>query len=114
MLGRGQRRILELQTTIAEKTWKTTNDKIVLELFQPRMEIYDAISVVVRNAHTKLRPDEQSDQLYFEFLQATARAQFYFGDDVNAYLEKLRNLIIDIEEVNTTMSNPQNLDIRPR
>jgi hypothetical protein len=108
-LGRSQREISQLQATIADKTWKTANDKIVLELFQPRMEIYDAITAVVRKSHTgNSRPDEQLDQLYFEFLQATARAQFYFGEDVAAYLEKLRNLIIDIEEINTIMSDPAN------
>src|SRR4051812_40867078 len=66
MLGRSQRKIAELQAAIAERTWKTANDKIVLELFQPRMEIYDAVSAVVGKSHTGKPPP---NELYFEFSQ---------------------------------------------
>lgn len=104
-LGRSQRRISELQAAVADKTWRAANDKIVLELVEARIAIFEAISAVVAKSHIgKPKPYE----LYFEFSHAAARAPFYFGDDVLSYLEKLRNLIIEIEETNEIMSDTSN------
>ncbi|MGJ5075506.1 hypothetical protein [Bradyrhizobium oligotrophicum] len=73
---------------IAYLQWVTAHQKIVLELFDKRLEAFRAIqeglSPVMRNATT-------TQQEFTAFVMAVERCRFLFGNDVSTYLRGLRS-----------------------
>lgn len=103
-LGSSQVTIANLQAGIALRTWRTANEKIVLDLFEKRIAIYEqireAIGPITRSGQTK-------DEDIYRFGQAIDRVQFFFGPDVTAYLETLRISLIN-HQLACTMSAENN------
>ncbi|MER8581727.1 hypothetical protein NKG95_24060 [Mesorhizobium sp. M1423] len=71
---------------IAYRQWRTAHSRLVLDLFEKRLAVYErtrrAVSVV--NTHGKASPDAEAD-----LLAAMNSAEFLFGKDVRDYLQKL-------------------------
>ncbi|MGM4870655.1 hypothetical protein AB7645_05440 [Bradyrhizobium sp. 956_D2_N1_5] len=72
---------------VAYLQWITAHQKIVLELFEKRLEafrdIQKAIVPIMRNGAI-------TNEEFFAFAAAVERCRFLFGDDVHHYLAGLR------------------------
>ncbi|MCK1400118.1 hypothetical protein IVB45_18525 [Bradyrhizobium sp. 4] len=88
------------QVAVAERAWQTSNEKIVLDLFDKRLSIIEdvrsLIGEVVRNGRA---PDEH----YYRWLRATDRVSYFFGPEVEAYIERLRQSLIKLEHANSML-----------
>ena len=55
-LGQSQISVAKTQAEIAERNWQTSNEKIVLELFERRLAIYEEIRGVIGESAQAVRP----------------------------------------------------------
>jgi hypothetical protein len=93
-LGRSQIAAAQNQATVANKNWQTENERVVLELFERRLAIFEGIRNVIAQVLRTGKPDNAT---YFEYVKAIDTAPYFFGPEVNEYLEELRILIIDLQ-----------------
>ena len=91
---------------VAYFQWRTAENKTVLDLFEERYAIYDAVRKAVAHMLRDLNgfgpQDEQT------FLTAKHRAYFYFGDDVEQYLEQLWHDILNGKAADSQLSASPN------
>ncbi|MCK1320423.1 hypothetical protein IVA94_05730 [Bradyrhizobium sp. 156] len=100
MLGSSQAEAARLQAEVAKQNWQTENERVVLELFDCRIAIFEAIRHVVAKTMSSGQPD---DGTLYEYAEAIEKAPFYFGPDVNEYLERIRIVIIDLMDSNSAI-----------
>ena len=67
---------------------RTAQQKAVLDLFDKRFKIYETVKNCVDQVGTN--PEDFGNERQKEFLKAVNEAYFFFDDDVNSYLERLR------------------------
>jgi hypothetical protein len=99
-LGSSQAESARLQVDVAKRNWQTANERVVLELFERRIAIYESIRHVVAKAMTTGQPNHVELR---EYEEAIDRAPFYFGPEVNEYLKRMRIVIIDLEASNSAI-----------
>jgi hypothetical protein len=87
---------------IAGAQWYTAHRKTVMDVFDRRLEIYNAMRDVVSKVMQRGSCD---DQLLFDFDKATDRVPFLFGKAVNAYVGRLRHDLIDLQLTSTMMQS---------
>jgi hypothetical protein len=96
-LGQSQISVAKTKAAIAERNWQTSNERIVLELFERRLAIYEeireAIGEVVRSGFAR-------DAELNRFDKATDRVPYFFGAEVQAYLKTLREHLVDLDRAN--------------
>jgi hypothetical protein len=82
------------QLAIGRLQARAANDKIVLDLFERRLNVYSQVRAVIRKILTqgKVQPTES-----FDFLAAMDGASFLFGAEVTDYLRTLYEAILDVE-----------------
>jgi hypothetical protein len=72
-------------TTLARRQWKTSQNKLKMDLFEKRYSIYKAtnefIVSVMSSGHT-------DDDLLFKFRAATKEAKWLLNNDIATYLDK--------------------------
>jgi hypothetical protein len=84
--------------------WRTAEQKAVLDLFDRRRAIYDVVhSCVLQMISSSPGFDQQRET---EFLRAKEQAYFFFGDDVQTYLEQLWQDIIDVRAADEEQKGP--------
>lgn len=83
--------IAAIAALIAYFQWITAHQRIVLDLFERRMEAFNAIEFAIAQTLTDSEPSHEAIQ---NFLQAEAVARFLFGDDVCKELEAFRDNIV--------------------
>jgi hypothetical protein len=92
--------------------WRTAQNKAVLDLFGQRHEIYEAIRTavakIVSNSQTFGSQDEHA------FLVAKHRAYFFFGSDVDQYLEQLWRAIVDVTSADSELRATTNQQERAK
>lgn len=102
-LGHAQISVAETQADIARRNWETANEKVVLELFERRLAIYDAIRDIIGEVtRTGVSPDE----ILHKYFKALDHVPYFFGEEVQNYLESVRLLMIDLNLANTMMEDP--------
>ena len=104
-LGSSQISVARTQAEIAERNWQTSNEKIVLELFERRLKIYEDIRDVIGEI---MRSGEASNDVFFRYGIAIDRVPYFFGPNVQAYLEQIRIHIIDLHLANQMMADHNN------
>lgn len=67
--------------------WRTAQTKTALEMFDRRYRIYRDLRHVITEFSQGLNFSLDMQRAY---LDAQSRARFYFGEDVEGYLEKMR------------------------
>jgi hypothetical protein len=74
--------------------WRTAQQKVVLDLFDRRLDTYTAL----RNVVSKIMASSNAatNETSFEFLKALGRAEFLFGPEVIEHLKKIDLAISDI------------------
>jgi hypothetical protein len=100
-----------LASVIGALQWYTAHRKTILDLFDRRMDVYNAIRQVITKVNTSGRCD---DATLFEFDQAIDRAPFLFGKDVTQYLTKMRTQLIELNLCVSMMETPQRQAFIPR
>jgi hypothetical protein len=87
---------------IAYRQWKTAHQRLVFDLFERRMKLYDdarnALGVVLRTGNA---PNDQ----IAEFSEVSERAKFLFGDEVYACTDKTRSAIITLQEAKSMLQS---------
>ncbi|MCK1595477.1 hypothetical protein [Bradyrhizobium sp. 164] len=90
------------QVEVAEKSWATANEKIVLDLFDKRLAIFEEIRSIISEV---VRNGTAPTELHFRYVRAIDRVPYFFGGEVQAYLEQLRLHLLDLDLSNTMMEN---------
>jgi hypothetical protein len=82
---------------IALFQWRTAQHKVVLDLFDRRMETYTSL----RNIVTKVigSSSAATTEISFEFHRAMHRAEFLFGDEIGEHLKRIDAAINEIRIV---------------
>jgi hypothetical protein len=96
-LGQSQISIAKTQADIAERNWQTSNERIVLELFERRLAIYEEIREAIGEV---VRSGVAADAELEGFDKATDRVPYFFGVDVQAYLKTVRTNLIALDRAN--------------
>lgn len=107
-IGQSQVAVARIQANVAEKNWKTSNEKIVLDLFDKRLAIYEDIRSVIGEV---VRSGQARDDLLWKFDNVTDRAPYFFGEEVTEYLKSVRLDLIDLNLFNTLMENLTDPDL---
>ena len=74
--------------------WRTAQQKAVLDLFDKRFKIYETVKNCVDQVGTN--PEDFGNERQKEFLKAKNKAYFFFDDEVNDYLERLRKDLLTV------------------
>jgi hypothetical protein len=101
-LGRSQIAVANLQASIAKRTWQTSNEKIVLDLFERRLAIYEEIRATIMpiNASGETKDDDLD-----RYCRSIDRVQYFFGPDVTDYLNRIRIVLINHQLACTMVSS---------
>ena len=81
--------------TIGYLQWRTAHQRVVVDLFDQRINTYYAIADVIAEvtaSGSAKKPDE-----VFQLGKAMLDAKFLFGRDVEQYLDSLRKELIDMQ-----------------
>ncbi len=83
-----------LAAVIAWGQWRVARNKMVLDLFDKRMAVYDELRNIL--GHVVAAGRATADDTY-NFGRAKQRAKFLFDSDVFKYLDGLHNHLIEVE-----------------
>src|SRR5215469_5380207 len=74
--------------------WRTAQQKAALDLFERRHAIYEVVRKAVGQMVASSTAFDRAKEI--EFLDASERAYFFFGDDVATYLTQLWKDIVEV------------------
>jgi|SRR4051812_8232813 hypothetical protein len=74
-LGQGQLVVAKTQADVAERNWKTSNEKIVLELMERRLAIYREIRGVIAEINSSGKGNYDT---IWKYAKATDQVEFLF------------------------------------
>src|SRR5258708_25252441 len=78
---------------IAWRQWRTSHDRLVLDLFDRRLLVFQELTRAISEAFHK--PNAEIQDLA-KFDVATEKARFLFGPEVHSYLAEVRKHLINI------------------
>jgi hypothetical protein len=81
--------------------WRTAQDKAALDLFERRHEVFLVVRKAVGQMVSSSPGFDQAREV--EFLEMMERAYFFFGDDVQVYLKKLWDDILNVRTADSEM-----------
>jgi hypothetical protein len=98
--------IAVLAIVIAVFQWRTAHQRAVLDLFDRRMQVYEAISDAISEI---MREGNATTNAIVSFDQAAVRAPFLFGNEVDLFLQQTRKRMIALRyaEVKTKSDNDE-------
>ena len=82
-----------LALTIGVLQWRTAHQRAVLDLFDRRLENYDALNRVISEI---LREGKATFESLISFSRAADRARFLFGKEIAAFLDTMRTTIVNL------------------
>lgn len=100
-LGQSQISVAKSQADTAARAWQTSNEKLVLELFDKRLKVYEEIREVI--AEVARSGTARSDTLG-RFYRAIDRVPYFFGQEVQDFIEQIRLAMIDLDLANTMLN----------
>lgn len=87
--------IAGIATWIAFRQSQISRNKLKLDLFEKRMEVYNAVRKALGEV---TRQGKLTQEQQFEYLQGTRTARWLFGHEVYTYLDEiLWNRLVDLE-----------------
>lgn len=93
-LGQNQIMVAKAQANIAERNWQTANEKVVLELMERRLAIYEGIREIISEI---MRTGTANDDIYWRYAKAVDQIPYLFGPEVETFIEKIRVHIIELQ-----------------
>jgi len=106
-LGKSQIAVAKTQADIAQRNWETANERVVLELFEKRLAIYDGIREVIGEV---TRTGSAPNDIYFRYIKAIDRVPFLFGKEVKIYLDKIAQHMNELGLAGTMLEDPNCAD----
>jgi hypothetical protein len=106
-LGKSQIAVAKMQADIAQRNWETANERVVLELFEKRVAVYDGIRDVIGEV---TRSGSVPNDLYFRYIKAIDRVPFLFGKEVKIYLETIAEHMNKLGLAGTMLEDPNCAD----
>ncbi len=94
---------------IAYRQWKTAHDKLRLDLFEKRYAVYSELRSVLA---TTLQQGTISYEEVMTFYRNFRGAEFLFGDEIEKYLEQIKDSLIKVSYLVEQISGDQNLPNR--
>jgi hypothetical protein len=82
-----------LAAAITWAQWYTARSKLVLDLFNQRMQIYDGACAVIA---TVMRAGTATSQDVVDLARQVDRSKFFFGSDVSRYLESVQKALAEL------------------
>jgi hypothetical protein len=79
---------------IGYRQWRTAYERVLLDLFERRMSVYEEIRDVIAKV---LREGSCGTATFFEFVRAGDRLPMLFGDDVLAYFNKTKERLVQLD-----------------
>jgi hypothetical protein len=110
-LGRSQVSVAKTQAEIAYRNWQTSNEKIVLELFEKRLKLYEAIREVIGEV---TRSGTARDDTLFRYDVAIDRALYLFGREATDYLQEIRRHLIRLDTCNSKSNRSRSRNMGPK
>lgn len=105
--GVGTIAIAGFVAVVSYRQWVTAREKLALDLFEKRLEIYDqciaALRLAIRDG------DAKEDDIFRHLHQSLASATFLFGDDVAAYIKAMINDCANLRLANIKMRDRAHL-----
>ena len=95
--------IVAVAAAIAWAQWYTARSKLVLDLFNQRMQVYDGACAVIERV---MREGTATTQDVLDVARHVDRAKFLFGDDVCRYLASVQKALLRIGWCKSIMSQP--------
>lgn len=86
-----------LVLVVAFMQWRTAHQKVMLDLFDRRLEVYRQVWEAVGSVLRSGRADNESQ---LALMQAADKAMFLFGSDVSDYLKDLSDTLHKLEWAN--------------
>ena len=80
----------------ARQRWRTENEKMRLDLFDRRWQVFEATVEVIRIA--KSRNFEEHGQKFLGFQEASKSARFLFSDEVSRYLDEVWDHVCNLQQ----------------
>jgi hypothetical protein len=81
---------------ISYAQWRTANQRVVLDLFQKRIDVYEDIESALG---VVLREGKVDEDAFRRFLTSKLAARFLFGRDVLAYLDSIYKDIVSLNTI---------------
>ena len=99
-----------IAAVIAYQQWKTARNKLKLELFEKRMEVYACVQETLGHA---ARDGTLDNEKQIAYLTGTKSAKWLYGPEVATYLDKtLWHKIVDLELYNNLSRDNSNEEER--
>lgn len=81
-----------LAAVIGAMQWRTARQKLVLDLFEKRFQVFLDVRRIVSHSVQLGKLDD-----YGQMNEVIARGRFLFGDDINDSLKEMHALIVKLE-----------------
>ena len=82
-----------LAVTIGVLQWRTAHQRVVLDLFDRRMEVFNSLVETIMEV---VREGRAGFEDVVAFSRATNRSYFLFGDEITSFLSKMRDDLIKL------------------
>jgi hypothetical protein len=71
---------------IAYQQWQTNKQKFILDRYDRRIKVYDAVIKILRSI---LQKNKVTDDELYDFETSTSESDFLFGPEITAYIEEI-------------------------
>ena len=97
---------------IAWRQWRTSQDRVVLDLFDRRFQVFQDLTRAILAAMNKPDPEVFPDLANFDV--AIEKARFLFGPEVHSYLIDVRKRLIDLISIRHALAEMPDGEQRTR
>jgi hypothetical protein len=87
---------------IAFMQWRTAHQKVMLDLFDRRLKVFETVESAAGAVFRSGRGNEETER---SLLTAIAEAKFLFGNDVHDYLEAMWKSYVEMESLAMEIEN---------
>lgn len=94
---------------IAYQQWRTAHSKIVLDLFEKRLAVYQKVRTAVAVVNTTGKTSRDAE---LDLLGAIDASEFLFGDDVRKYLDAMWHRFIKLGVANAMLKDGPTTEVR--
>lgn len=94
---------------IAYRQWRTAHSKIVLDLFEKRLEVYQKVRQAVSVVNTTGKISREAE---VNLLEAINASEFLFGNDVRKYLDEMWTRFLKLNAANSMLKDGPTPEVR--
>lgn len=96
---------------IAYRQWRTAHGKIVLDLFEKRLAVFQKVRQAIAVTNTTGKTSREAE---VDLLEAINASEFLFGNDVRKYLDDMWERFIKLSAANAMLQDgPRQMSDEP-